>query len=88
MQPLQRPANRLTVGHQQIEVVQPISMRSIEHASHHAMNRQRRGGQRAALLCRRHDPLDRGGVVDRIDPNAEHVEFAVIDHRATVSSQR
>ena len=49
VQPIECPADRLAVRHDQIELVKPMAMRAVQHAGHHAMHRQRRNGQR--LRC-------------------------------------
>lgn len=85
---VQRPTHRLAVGHDQVEVVEPIPLRLVEHARHHPVDRQGRDGQGPAGRRRPQDRLDRRLVVDGVDQDPQHAPLAPVDQTPSSEFQR
>jgi hypothetical protein len=51
------------------------------------MHRQRRDRQRSPIHGRFRDSLNGRGVIDGVDPDAQNIVFAAIDHTTARSSE-
>jgi len=83
VKPVERPANRLTVGDDQVEGVQAITMLAVKHPCHHTMHCQRRDRHGSLRDGRANNAIDSPFVVDGIDQYAQHIFLATIDHVVT-----
>jgi hypothetical protein len=75
-----RPADRLTVRCDQIELIEAVAVRPVLHAGHDAVNRERGDGKSPAFLGRADDLVERGIVVYRVDEDAKDAPLAMVSH--------
>ncbi len=80
VQPVQRPAHRLAVRGDEVEVVEPVAVLGVLDAGHDAVDGESGDSVGTALVGGADDPLDGGVVVDGVDQDAEDVALAEVDH--------
>jgi len=88
MQQIQRPADWLTIGRDEVNPIQAMPMCSFQHASHHAMHCKGGDSVGTSGMGRCEDSLDCCVVVNGVNAYSQDALFTVIDHGAAVSSQR
>jgi hypothetical protein len=76
MEPVEHPANRLTIGNQQIKVIEAEFVFRIQNASHHAVNGESRDGYTALLARRPNDEVLGRIIIDCVDHDADYIPFA------------
>jgi hypothetical protein len=77
---IEGPANRLTVRHEQIEVIQTEFLFAIEGSSHKAVNGERRDSGTALFTSRAEDELCRRVVIRGINQDTEDISFVWVAH--------
>ena len=82
------PPDRLAVGNDEFEVVEPVAVLRVGRTLHQSVHRRCRDGKRLTVLGRVEDPGQGPVVVDHIDVDAEQVSFPPIDHERGSASHR
>ncbi len=80
MEEVERPANGLSIGDDEIEFVEAEPMLPIERTGHHPVNGEGCRGKTAARLRGRDDLSHRRLVVDHIDHDSQEIALATRDH--------
>src|ERR687891_703252 len=86
MQQVHCPPNRLPVGGDEIEVIEPVSVSLVPGACHHPMHSK--GADRKPLLhpCRLQNVCDGGPVIDFTNEHAQYVLLGDCAHDTHLSS--
>src|SRR5215211_2026199 len=85
MEEIQCPSNRLSVRHQEIELIQPRSVLFVSIARHCPVDGERRSCEWMSFARRCGDAVHRRLVIYCIDQEPDNVLLPVVDHRANVA---